>query len=115
MDEGDLQPEEPAARRFVDQACTGPPQPLELGPDVRDLKRNVVQPWASLLQEPPDRSFGPQRSQELDPPGAGTQGDGVDTLLLEAVAMLDLRLEQPRIRLDGCVEIGDRDPDVVRR
>jgi hypothetical protein len=115
MDERDLQPEEPAARGLVDQARTGPPQPLELDADVGDLKCNVVQAWASLRQEPPDRSLGPQGSQELDPPGAGTQGDGVDTLLLEAVAMLDLRLEQPRIRLDGCVEIGDRDPDVVRR
>ena len=100
MDERDLQPEEPAARGLVDQACTGPPQPLELGADVGDLERNVVQAWASLRQEPPDRRLGPQGSQELDPPGAGTQRDGVDTLLLEAVAMLDLRLEQPRIRLD---------------
>jgi hypothetical protein len=115
MDEGDLQSEESAARGLVDQARTGPPQPLELGADVGDLKRNVMQAWASLRQEPPDRSLGPQGGQELDPPAAGTQGDGVDTLLLEAVAMLDLRLEQPRICLDGCVKIGDRDPDVVRR
>jgi hypothetical protein len=115
MDEGDLQPEEPPARGLVDQACPGPPQPLELGADVGDLKRNVVQAWPALRQEPPDRRLGRQGSQELDPPGAGAQGDGVDALLLEAVAMLDLCLQQPRIRLDGGAEIGDGDPDVMRR
>ena len=72
-------------------------------------------PGPRFARNRPTGVSAPSGRQELDPPGAGTQRDGVDTLLLEAVAMLDLRLEQPRIRLDGCVEIGDRDPDVVRR
>jgi hypothetical protein len=115
MDERHLKAEEAGAGRLVDQTRAGLPQPLQLGSDVGNLERNMVQTRATACKEAPDRRVGPERRQKLDPARAGMQGRGIDSLVLEASAMLELGTEQPPVRLDRGVEVGDCDPDVVGR
>jgi hypothetical protein len=114
MDERDLEAEEAQTGRFVDQARAGLPQPLELGGEVGDLERDMMEAGTTTREEAPDRSVGVERRQELDPARTCAQRRRVDSLVLELSAMLELGAEEAGVGLDRGLDVVDCDPDVVR-
>jgi len=114
MDERHLQAEEPGPGRFVDQARTCLPEPLELSRDVGDLERDMMEARAAPREKAPDRRVRPERRQELDPARTSVQRRRVDALVLELGAMLELGAEEAGVGLDRGLEVVDRDSDVVR-
>jgi hypothetical protein len=115
MDEGDLEPEQPGARRFVDQPGPGTAEALELGGDIGDLEGDVMQARPATREEAPDRRVVGNRGEELDPSRAGVKRSRFDPLVVERSTMLELCAEESRVRGDRRVEVVDGDPDVVRR
>src|SRR5579884_492912 len=111
--EPDLEAEQPAPRRLVDQLGACGARARQLRPDVLRLERHVVHPGAALREEPADRRVVAERRQQLDPGAADAERRRLHALVLEALAVLDRRPEQPRVALDRLVEVGDRDADVV--
>ena len=67
MDERDLEPEEPAPRRFVDQLRAFGGQLVDRGTDVVDLVRDVVHSGTALGEELADRRVVAERGEQLDP------------------------------------------------
>ncbi len=65
MDEGDLEAEHAAPRRFVDQLGPGLRKMRESGADVLDLVRDVVHSRPPLGEEPADRGVVAKRAEEL--------------------------------------------------
>ena len=102
-------------RRGVSSISSAPcaASTLELGRDVVDLEGDVVHPRPAPFEEPADRRVGVERGEQLDPIVADPQERRLDALLLERLAQLDLGSEQPPVGLDGLVEIGDGDTEMV--
>src|SRR5919202_1280592 len=115
VDERDLQTEHPAARRLVDQLHPVGAQADELRPQIVHLESDVVHAGSALCEEPPDGSVVVERREQLDAGPPHAERDGLDTLVLDALAVLDLRTEERRVRGDGRVEVLDRDADVMDR
>jgi len=113
VDERDLEPEEPAARPFVDQLGALGNQLVQRLADIVDLVRDVVHARASLGEEPPDRRLVAERREQLDAAGTDPKGRSLDTLLGNGLAVLELGAEEPLVRLDRLVQIGDRDAEMV--
>src|SRR5207244_3751868 len=113
MDECNLEPEEPAARRGVDQLGAGR---LEVGQGrayVVDLVGDVVHPRAALRDELADGRLGAERRAQLDAARAHAQRRGLDALVGHGVAVLQLRPEEALVCGDRLVEVGDRDAEMV--
>ena len=113
MDEPDLEPEDPGPGRLVDQLDAVLRQALELGRDVGDLEGQVVHPGPAPGDEPADRRVRAERREQLDPAAAEPHRRGLDALVGDQLAVLELGAEQARVRLDGLVEVGDGQADVV--
>src|SRR5439155_24159102 len=113
MDECNLEPEEPTARYGVDQLGSGR---LELGQgraDVVDLVGDVVHPRPALREELADGSLVAERREQLDAAFAHAQRRGLDALVGHGVAVLQLRTEEPLVRGDRLVEVGDSHAEMV--
>jgi hypothetical protein len=115
VNEGDLETEQATPRCLVDQFDPVRPQARELGTDVGRLEREMVHPRTALCEEPSDRCLGAERSEQLDAGRAHPQRGRFDTLVLEALAVLERGAEERRPARDPGVEVVDRDPDVVNR
>jgi hypothetical protein len=115
MDEGDLEAEHTAARRIVDQLGARVREMGEGGADVGDLVRDVVHSRAALREEAADGRVLAERAQQLEPALTDPDGRGLDALLLDARAVLELRPEETLVRVERAVEILDRETDVVHR
>jgi len=89
-------------------------QPLQLRGEITDLEGDVVHTRPSLGQELPDRRIGAERLQELDPGLADPQGCGLDTLILDPLAMLQRRAEEVGVEEDRGIEIVDGNSQVVQ-
>ena len=113
MDERDLEAEGAAARRLVDQLGAVAGEPLELRADVVDLERDVVHPRPALGEELPDRRLRAERPEQLDAAAADAHRHGLDALVGDRLALLELGAEEALVALDGLVEVGDRDAEVV--
>jgi hypothetical protein len=113
MDEGDLETEHAAARRCIDQLGSGLCELGERGPDVADLVGDVVHAGSPPRDEAADGRVLVERFQQLDTTLAETHQRGLDTLLLDARAVLEAGTEQPSVRIEGSIEILDREPDVM--
>jgi len=113
MNERDLEPEEPGPRLLVDQLHAVGPEPRELGGQIRDGKRDVVHPGAASREKAADRGVRAERVEELDPRVADSERRRLDPLLRHDRAMLDRRAEETGVRLDGAVEVVDRDAEVM--
>ena len=113
MHEGDLQTEETLPRLGIDQLRAGRCELGERRCDIVHLIGNVVHPRASVRQEPADRRVVPESGEELDPALAHTHRRGLDSLLLDAGAMLEPAAEQALVRPDRLVEVRDGNPDVM--
>lgn len=115
MDESDFEAEHAAAGRLVDQLGAGVRQLGERGADVLDLVRDVMHPGAALREKAADGRVLAERSQQLEPALADTDGRRLDALLLDARALLDPGAEEASVRVERAVEILDSETDVVHR
>src|SRR5262245_38305773 len=113
MNERDLQTVQAAAGLLVDQLRARLCEVLELGGDVIDPVGDVVHSRPALGQEPADRGVLCERAEQLYAALADLDRDRLDSLLLERLAVLELRPEQARVRVEGLLEIADRNPEVV--
>src|SRR6266511_4126115 len=111
--EGDLEPEEPAPGRLVDQLRPTGGKPVELASDVVHLECDMVHPRPALGEKPSDRRLRAERRQQLDAVLAHPERGGLHALLGDRLAMLELRSEEARVGVDGGVEIADGDAQVV--
>lgn len=98
MDERDLETEHAAARLLVDQLCAGAGEVGKRRPDVRNLVRDVMHAGATLCEEPADRRVVSERAEQLDAALPNPQRRRLDALLLDPLAMLERRAEQPLVR-----------------
>src|SRR5215218_3765436 len=108
-----LEAEQPAPRRLVDQLGPACGKPVELASDVVDLEGDVVHPRPALGEKLPDRRLRPERRQQLDAILADPERGRLDALVGDRVAMLELSAEEPRVRVDGGVEVANGDAQVV--
>jgi len=107
MDERDLEPEEPGVRLGVDELRALAFQRLERGVDVRNLERDMVHARAARGEKPADRRVLLQRREQLDPAAADEDGCSLDALLRHGRPVLELSAEQPLIRTERLLEIGN--------
>ena len=113
MDEGDLEPEEPAVRLLVGQLDSLVGEGFELTPQVSHLVGDVVDTRAAVGEELADVGLVTKRGEQLHAVLTNTEGRRVDALGFDGLAPLELGAEQAPVRLDGLVEILDRDPEMV--
>jgi hypothetical protein len=113
MDERDLETEEAAMWLLVDHVHVLIGEVGELAPEVIDLIGNVMNSWAAVGEELPDRRLLAERRQELDAALSHPNRGGFDTLRLDHVTPLDLGPEQPTVRVDRFVEVLDRDAEMM--
>src|SRR6266536_3113138 len=107
VDERDLEPEQPLVRLGVDELGALALQRLQRDPDVGHLERNVMHARTARRKKPADGRVVAQRREELHPPGADEDGCGLDALLGHGGPVLELGPEEPRVRPERLVEIGD--------
>jgi hypothetical protein len=113
MDERDLETEEPAARYAIDQLRARGLQLAERREQVIGLEGDVMHPRAAAREEAPDRRVVVGRRDELDATRSQEERRCLDSLLVEGLAMLEHRTEQPLVRRDGLIEVGHRETEVV--
>ena len=75
----------------------------------------MVHARPALCEEAADGRVVAERSEQFDAALADANRRGLDSLLLDPLAMLERRAEQPRIRVDRAVQIVNGDSDVVDR
>jgi len=113
MNERDLQTVQAAAGCIVDQLRAVADEVGEGGVDVVDPVRHVVHSRPALREEAAYGRVLGECAEQLHAAVADRNRDRVDSLLLESVAVLELGAEQACVRLEGLVEILDRDAEVV--
>jgi hypothetical protein len=115
VDEGDLEAEHAAPRRLVDQLRAGLREMREGGGKVIYLVRDMVHSGSALREEPADWRVFVERAEKFEPAGADADRRGLDSLLLDARALLEPCAEQPLVCIEGAVQIIDRHTDVMHR
>ena len=115
MDEGDLEPEHAAPRRLVDQLGTSLREMGKGSSNVLDLVGHVVHPGAAVGEETADRRVVAEGPQKLEAALPDTNGRSLDALLLHPRALLEPCAEEALVRVEGAVEILDRETDMVHR
>src|SRR3954462_9809128 len=113
MDERDLQAEHARARLVVDELGAVAPQRLERRADVLDLERDVVHPGAARGEEAPDRRVVLEGREQLHAVAPHADGDGFDALVGHRRAVLELRAEEPLVRLERVVQVLDRNAEMM--
>src|SRR5262245_29808388 len=107
MDERDLHPEQALPWPLVDQLRSFRLELVERRADVVDLEGDVVHSGASVCEELADRRVVAEGGKQLDPARAHPEGSGLDALVGDRLAVLDLCAEEPLVGGDGAVEIVD--------
>jgi hypothetical protein len=115
MDERNLEAKHPAPRRLVDQVGTRFREVNECSADVVDLIRDMVHSRPVLREETADRRVVVQRAEQLEPALAHPDGRGLDSLVVDAGALLEPGTEKALVRVERTVEILDRETDMVNR
>jgi len=113
VDEGDLEPEEPAVRLLVDQLDALLGEPVQLTLKIAHLERDVMHAWPAAREELSDRSLIAERGEQFDAAVADAHRRCFDTLLGHRVAVLDLGAEESSIRVERLVEILDGHSEMV--
>lgn len=113
MQERDLEAEEASMRLLVDQLDSLLGETLELPAEVADLVGDVMHSRPALREEPADVSILTERAEELDAALADADGGGLDALLGDRFALLELASEDAPVRLERLVQVVDGDPEVV--
>jgi hypothetical protein len=113
MDERDLETEEPAMRLLVDQLDTLFGETAQLVLKIAHLVCDVMHAGTTLGQEFADRRFVAERGEQLNPALAHAHRGRLDSLLGYGLAALDFRAENAAVRVDGLVEVGDGNAEMV--
>lgn len=113
MHERHLEPVQAAPWTLVDQSSACHRQLAKNRFDVVRLERDVVHAGTAPREEATHGSVVPGRGEQLDATLAEQQSGSLDPLLLELVAVLDLRAEESLVRRDRLVEIGNGHADMV--
>jgi len=113
MDERDLEPEEPFARRGVDQVCARALKLRERRPEVADLVGDVMHSGPPLREEAADRGVLRQRLEELDAALADPERRRAHALVVDRRPVLDLGPEQPLVRVECLFEVADGDAEMM--
>lgn len=113
MHEGDLVAEHADARLGVDRLGAPADEVADSRAHVVDLVCHVVHAGPVLGQELSHRRVLAQRREKLDATAADEDRRGFDALLLDLHPVLDPAAEEPLVRRDGFVEVGDGEPDVM--
>ena len=115
VDERDLETEEPRPRLLVDQLRALVGEVSELAAQVADLVRDVVHAGAALREKPADGRVVAERREELEATVPDAHRGRLHALIGHGGAVLDGRAEEALVRVHRCVEIVDRDTEVVNR
>ena len=108
VDERNLQPEEPGSWLRVDQVSACISQLGQRRVEVGDLVGDVVHSRPAFGEEATDGRVLAERLQQLHSPVADAKRSCAHSLILNRGGpVLDLRSEQPRVRLQRDVEILD--------
>lgn len=113
MHEGDLETEEAAMRLEVDQLHALVREAAQLVVEVGDLVCDVVHAGPAPGEEPAHVRVVSERAQELDTTSADPHGSGLDALVRHRLALLELGPEHALVRVDGLVEVDDRNPQMM--
>ena len=113
VDKGNLQAEHADPRDGVDQLDTVGRETCQRETDIVDLVRQVVNAWPAPREEASHRRVLAGWREQLDPAPADEDGRRLDTLLGDGFAVLEGGPEEADIGLDGLVEVGDSDADVM--
>src|SRR2546423_3185062 len=113
MDEGDLEAVEALPRLLVDQLGPLVGKAGEGRAEVVDLVGHVVHAGATAGEELADGRVVAGRGEQLDATCADADRRGLDALVRDGLAVLELGPEEPRVGREGLVQIGDRDSEVV--
>ena len=113
VDERDLEPEEPLARRFVDQVGAGIRELGEGRAQVADLVRHVMHAWTALREEAADRSVLAEGAEKLQPAVPDPDRRRLHALFLHPRTVLKPRAEEALVRLERAVEVVDGEADMV--
>ena len=113
MNERDLETEESAARHPVDQLRTRGLQLVERGEEILGFECDVMHPRPAAREKAPDGRVVVGRRDELDATRTQEKRRRLHSLLLQRLAVLELRAEEALVRGDGLVEVGHREAEVV--
>ena len=105
---------QPLPGRRVDHVRARSGELARGGVDVLGLVRDVVHARAAAREEAADGRVLRESGDQLDAPASELEVDGLDALVCERAAELDLGAEEPPVRLDGGVEVFDGHRDVVK-
>src|SRR4029079_6134231 len=114
MDKGNLQAEQADARNRGDQLHHVGGEALECETDVVDLVGEMMNARAAPGEEAADRRVLVRWCEQLDPAASDEDGCRLATLLGDDLAVLEGGPEGADVRLDGRVEIGNGDADVMK-
>ena len=81
-------------RLLVDQLYSCRAEPNKLALDVADLVGDVMHPWAIAFKEAADGSVGAERLEQLYVVLANIEQDGLNSLLLNDLAVNKFHLER---------------------
>ena len=113
MDECDLEPKEALPRLLVDQLGALGREPPELREDILDLVGDMVHPRTAVCEEPSNGSLLPERGKQFDPARADEHGRGLDALVLDPRAVLELGAEEPLVRIERVVQVVDGNAEMM--
>jgi hypothetical protein len=100
-------------RRLVHQRDARGTQSPQHGCDVRDPVADVVDALATSGQKAPHRRLRTERAEELDVGRSHREEDLLYSLVLDPFAMRRFQTEGVPVLLDGGLEVGHGDPDVI--
>jgi hypothetical protein len=113
MHERDLVAEHADPRLGVDRLGAPADEVANGRAHVVDLVRHVVHAGPVLGEELSHRRVLAQRGQKLDAAAADDDRRCFDALLLDLHPALEPAAEEPLVRRDGFVEVGDGEPDMM--
>jgi hypothetical protein len=100
-------------RLLVDQLNSCGAEPSKLALNVADLVGDVMHPRAIAFKEAADWSVGAERLEQFDVVLAKVEQNGLNSLLLNDLAVNEFHLERALIELQGRVDCFNGDANVV--
>lgn len=99
----------------VEQTDARRSQVLARGRDIGHRVGHLLNPWPTSIKEATDRGVGGEGSKELDPGSGIAHGEHrlANTLFLVDLLVGHRQAECAGVEVDGVVEIGNRDPNVI--
>ena len=113
MHECDLEPEHAPPGLGVDELGSPAGEVAKRGTHVRHLVGDVVHTGPAVGEEPAHGRVLFECREQLDTAGADAHRRGLDSLVLDAGAMLDTAAEEALVRPNSLVEVVDRETDVM--